>query len=396
MHPNHPPHHPRRPARPFARIATLTLAALAAQTALASDGYRLMYVKTDNPAVTYVDLARIEQQLADARAALASAGDPRQLADLAARVRRLEHQLAREQQDLADLRTTLARQELAWSAERETLHEARATLQKAHDDLLADLARQQRELDRNLAAAQSWEQERADLRRQLHREGLVRHGKSLRQSLDTRDSTALVGALNDVGLLLLSEGRTPEAEELFRRALVILDATVGRDDVATGTILEHLADTSLRRENPDAALAFYREAAEVFGARLGTDHPRYANTLNNLGNVQRQRGDLAEAERLYREAMRIYTSLGKRHQVARAVSAHNLGVLMMDLGRMEDAGPLLEQAADLLTRQRGAASNQAIMACQSLSDFYRMTGQPDRADHFQDLARDLALHQFAP
>lgn len=387
--------HPLQPTR-FILATALVLAALAAPQARASDGYRLMYVKTDNPAVTYVDLARIEQQLADARTALATAGDPQQLADLTARVRRLEHQLASEQEDLAALQTSFAHQERAWHAERETLLEVRTSLQQAHDELRADLARQQRELDRNLAAAASWEQERAELRRQLHREGLVRNGKSLRQTLDTRDSTALVGALNDVGLLLLSEGRTPEAEELFRRALVILDSTVGRDDVATGTILEHLADTSLRRDNPDAALAFYREAAEVFGARLGTDHPRYANTLNNLGNVQRQRGDLAEAERLYREAMRIYTSLGKRQQVARAVSAHNLGVLMMDLGRMEDAGPLLEQAASLLTRQRGAASNQAIMACQSLSDFYRMTGQPERADHYQNLARDLALTQFTP
>ncbi len=372
------------------------LGMMASQPVHAGDGYRLMYVKTDDPALTYVDLARMERQLAEAREALASSTDPQHLADLTARVHRLERQLAREQQQFTALRDDLHRQQLAWTSERETLREAYDTLQGTHTSLLAELDRQQRQIDRNLAAARSWEQERAELRRQLHRENLVRRGKSLRQTLDTRDSTALVSSLNDVGLLLQSEGRLPEAEELFRRALVVLDATVGRDDVATGTILEHLADTSMRRDNPDAALAFYREAADVFGARLGTDHPRYANTLNNLGNVQRQRGDLAEAERLYREAMRIYTTLGKRHQVARAVSAHNLGVLMMDLGRMEDAGPLLEQAADLLTRQRGTASNQAIMACQSLSEFYRVNGQPDRADHFQNLARDLAFNHFMP
>ncbi|HMO04888.1 MAG TPA: tetratricopeptide repeat protein [Kiritimatiellia bacterium] len=396
MHPSHPSRH-HRSLTDLKRAAwSVLLVAWFAQPLHAGDGYRLMYVKTDDPAVTYVDLARIERQLAEAREALAASTEPRQLAELTARIHRLERQLAREQADIAALRDDLNQQKLAWHAERETLQDAYDTLQDAHTGLLADLERKQRQIDRNLAAATSWEHERAELRRQLHRESLVRNGKSLRQTLDTLDSAALVSSLNDVGLLLQAEGRLPEAEELFRRALVVLDATVGRDDVATGTILEHLADTSMRRGNPDAALAFYREAAEVFGARLGTTHPRYANTLNNLGNVQRERGDFSEAERLYRETVRIYATHGKRHQVARAVAAHNLGVLMMGLGRMDDAGPLLEQAADLLTRQRGSASNQAIMACQSLSEFYRITGQPDRADHFQNLARDLAFNQFIP
>jgi tetratricopeptide (TPR) repeat protein len=355
-----------------------------------------MYVKTSDPTVTFVDLPKLERELTEARAALAAADHPEHTTELIARVHRLEDQLAREQQHVATLQSTLAGQEeqlraeiAAWKDEYNTLHQSR-------NGLLDELAIKQRQLNRHIAAHQAWEHERADLRRQLHREGLVRKGKTLRQELDTRDSGSLVWSLNDVGLLLLSEGRAPEAEELFRRALVVLDATVGRDDLATGTVLEHLATVSQQRDNLDAALSFYREAAEVFGSRLGPDHPRYANTLNSLGNVQRLRNQPGEAERLYREAIRIYSTGGKRHAVARAVTTHNLGVLMMDLARLEEAGPLLETSADLLARQRGGASAHAIVACRSLSDFYRVTGRPDRADHYRSLAQELAVDQLTP
>ncbi len=223
------------------------------------------------------------------------------------------------------------------------------------------------------------ETEAGALRVRLREEGLVRQGRALREEIGDAQDSALAWSLNDVALLMGSEGRHREAVALHRRALAILEASVGRDHLATGTALHNLAEASVRAGDVLAATEFYREAAGVFERRLGSAHPRLAAVLNGWGSALRVREDPVGAEALYRRAISIYERTADRGREDLAVPLHNLGLLMASQLRHEEARLVLERALAIVERYADAAGMQRAVVLRSLAQFYATTGNRTRS-----------------
>lgn len=225
-------------------------------------------------------------------------------------------------------------------------------------------------------------------------EGTVRAGRALREDLGDVNNIALVSSLNDVGLLMVSEGRLDRAEEMYRRALVILDHVNGRTGAISGTILQHLADVAWRKNDLPGAASFYQEAEAVFAQSVGTSSPRYAAALNGWAVVLHALGKTGDAETKYREALGIYEEKANRNHSDGAVVQHNLGLLLMEQGRLAEAGPLLEESVKRLERP-SVSQTKTMIALRTLARCHQLAGNRDEAAACEARADDLALNVMA-
>ena len=160
---------------------------------------------------------------------------------------------------------------------------------------------------------------------------------ALKLTRDGEDQHALGKALNDHAALLRATGRYDEAEPLYREAMQITGAALGKDHPDYAANLNNLAGLLRATGRTDEAEPLMREAMQITGAALGKDHPTYAANLNNLAALLEATGRYDEAEPLYREAMQITgTAVGKDHPTY-AASLNNLAALLEATGRY-DAG----------------------------------------------------------
>ncbi|HPT16096.1 MAG TPA: tetratricopeptide repeat protein, partial [Kiritimatiellia bacterium] len=232
-------------------------------------------------------------------------------------------------------------------------------------------------------------------RNQIKDESLIRQGKALREQLGPADNLALVGSLNDVGLVLLADGQLDLAGEMFRRAKAILDQSTDKASASAGTLLQHLAETAWAKNDLDAAAAFYEEAAQQFSAALGADHPRHAAALNGWARVRRDQQRPEEAEELYRMAIHVYERHADRNPADLAVPLHNLGLLLLEQGRLDDAGPLLERAEALVQSLPVPDPERALVVTRTLARYYQAAGRPEKAAECEQEANELALDALA-
>ena len=320
---------------------------------------------------------RGEEQLKGAQEKLEASGKEqarlqKQLADTEARLKALE-----KEKGAAVVRGTGLEKSLAdTEAQRKGLEKEKAAVS-------ARLA----ELEKAFSAEKA---NAVRLASRYNEEGLVRQGKALREQVDDLNNPALVWSLNDAGLLYLAEGKLDRAEEMFRRALVIMDNTSGRVNVSAGTLLQNLADIAWRKDNMAGADSLYKESAQAFALALGTSHPRYAAVLNSWASVLRAQQKYPDAEKMYRQAIGIYERTGKGLPVDLAVPAHNLALMLMEQGRLDEAGPLLERALSLVERQ-GPADARALVLMRTMSRYYRAIGDMEQSARYDERANELSL-----
>jgi|GEM_PF-5925668 hypothetical protein len=291
---------------------------------------------------------------------------------------------AKSQAEAAGLRTKLTESERTAKTQEAELGKLRKELEAAR--ILVDKTAQEAAADRSQA-------EEALRRReaQWQEEGLVRKGKALREHLDGVRDASLAWSLNDAGLVMLAERRWDEAADLFRRALSILDSTVGRSNAAAGTVLQHVADAARAKGEHLVAEAHYREAAETFRSALGASHPRYAAALNGLACALRDLQRSADAEALYRQAIGIYKKNKPKEAVVLAIPLYNLGLLLMEQNRAGEAGPLLEEAARLAEKSRTTNHEAYLAIVRSLARYYRASGQMDKAAETEERALNVLV-----
>ncbi len=133
----------------------------------------------------------------------------------------------------------------------------------------------------------------------------------------------LATSLNNLGFLLWSQRKFPEAEPLFREALAMRQRLYARSDhPELARSLNNLGVLLRDQEKYAEAEPFYH-AALAMERRLHAkaDHPELATSLNNLGGLLQKQGKYAEAETFYRDA------LAMRRLFARSVHPVLVGIL---------------------------------------------------------------------
>ncbi len=128
-----------------------------------------------------------------------------------------------------------------------------------------------------------------------------------------------IGRLNDLGLCEREQGRQKEAIVQFRRALAI---DKNGKNPETAVTLNNLASALLDSGAGAEAELHQRRALRILDATLGPRHTRTALSASNLGDILKARGKAAEARRYYEVALQVFTlRLGPEHEWTRDAQA---------------------------------------------------------------------------
>jgi tetratricopeptide (TPR) repeat protein len=264
---------------------------------------------------------------------------------------------------------------------------------------------------------------------------------SLRQAVEVAERALgprherLAPALCDLGMILVGNGRLPEAEGRLRRCLSIDDASakvrcIDRRARQVFT-LEILASLAVARGEAAESEALMRRAVALSTLEPSLGPADVADALNGLANLVVDRGGTREAGRLARRALALYervhdarhaevtevlvtlaavrarageaeeavallrragrvADLENARPVVKAAAAANLGALWMSQGRYQDAEPLLEQSLELGEQAVGTTHPGLLRPVQMLADCYRLRGRFSEAGALYERALDLA------
>ncbi len=138
-------------------------------------------------------------------------------------------------------------------------------------------------------------------------------------------NTAL--SLNNLAFLLQAQGDFAAARPLSERALAIREKTLGPDHPDTATSLNNLAVLLESQGDFAAARPVYERALAIHEKTLGPGHPDTARSLNNLAYLLHSRGDFAAARPLYDRALAICQKvLGPNHPSTETIASNLAGL----------------------------------------------------------------------
>ncbi len=166
---------------------------------------------------------------------------------------------------------------------------------------------------------------------------IERAGERVRTEL-TDSPRARARLLTRIGAFFNTETDPALAERYLEEGVAAWLELRGEDDPETATALNHLANTRHAQGRTDEADALYRRAAAAFAATLGDEHDE---TLMVLGNLA---GFLAEHARLD-EASDLLARIERAHRRRPEVDESALTGTLIRKARVLDKRGLLDEAA---------------------------------------------------
>ncbi|MBN2704098.1 MAG: tetratricopeptide repeat protein [Pontiellaceae bacterium] len=235
-----------------------------------------------------------------------------------------------------------------------------------------------------------WHNLRADHRAA---EPLMRRALAILESSLGENHPNVAASLNNLAQLLKATNRLAEAEPLMRRALAIDEAVLGLDHPEVAIDLNNLA-TLLQDTNRLAdAEPLIRRALDIAEGSLGENHPNVATCLNTLARLLQDTNRLADAEPLMRRALAIMEgSLGENHPNV-ATCLNNIAQLLQDTNRLADAEPLMRRALAINEASFGLNHPEVAISLNNLAQLLQATNRLAEAEPL--MRRALAIAEAA-
>ncbi|WP_407116449.1 CHAT domain-containing tetratricopeptide repeat protein [Bradyrhizobium sp. LMG 9283] len=213
-------------------------------------------------------------------------------------------------------------------------------------------------------------QGRDDLAEPIYKRAIALLEKSL--GLDT---ALIAPELSNLAALYQRQGRFTEAEPLFKRALTVSERSLSREHPDVGRALNNLATLYVKQERFADAEPLFQRALAIYQKAAGPEHPAVATVLNNIGQVDRDLNRDADAEAPIKRSLAIREKvLGPDHpDVAR--SLNNLAGLYEHQQRYAEAEPLFRRALSIRERALGPDHPDVATSTSNLAHFLQATGR---------------------
>ena len=183
-------------------------------------------------------------------------------------------------------------------------------------------------------------------------------------------------ALNNLGLLLESEGDLADAEAMYRRSADAHREALGDGHPATAAVLANVAGLLALRGESAAAARLLEQSLAVIGAAYGPDHDDTARLRNRLGEVFETLGRFDEAETQYNAAL----SARNEPSPERGLVLADLGRLLGVRGDLARAEPALAEAVRQLEAEPSGLDLELAEAVDSYGAVLRAAGRLERAE----------------
>ncbi len=156
--------------------------------------------------------------------------------------------------------------------------------------------------------------------------------------------------LNNIANVYRSQGKFEDAEANYKRAIAILENSVGDQHPNLATVLNNLAVLYRKQSKYKEAEVLYRRVLNIVEKAQGPEHRNVYISLNNLVLLYQKQGKYTEAEPLMKRALAILEkTLGPDHPDF-AAKLKNLARLQRYLGRDKEAAASEERAAGIEKR----------------------------------------------
>ena len=218
---------------------------------------------------------------------------------------------------------------------------------------------------------------------------LKRRKDAVARLQDSATPDAVVTALDDLGVAFLASGESAQAEDAFRRAFQLCQASALDADSLWAA--NNLA-VALKAQGPDR----YREAQKLYQetltARLRNDpdekNPSTFTSLNNLAVLLKVQGQVVEAERMYRRALQRRRAVLGNTDPDTLTSINNLASLLSVSGQTEEAERLYAEALAGCRAKLGNKDMDTLLSADNLASLLFREG---RAAEAEPLFREAAL-----
>lgn len=149
------------------------------------------------------------------------------------------------------------------------------------------------------------------------------------------------------------------------------DVRVARTQNNLGVVLEQSGKYA-------EAESLYKKALQIRQAKLGKNDPAIADTVNNLANLYKDRNKYTEAEPLYMKAIAIYSTVPKSGANL-AMAWNNLSVLHSKQGKMAQAESDLKRGIEYGEKSLRVEDDHLIEMTARLAELYDKAGKSDEA-----------------
>jgi serine/threonine protein kinase len=256
-------------------------------------------------------------------------------------------------------------------------------------------------------------------------EELTRKEIEIRRAVEGDDTMESAGALNNLGIYVMFQGRLEEAALIIEEANEAVRRLAGDQHPELAKGLENLGNVYYRLGQTDKTLELLAEVIEMRRAVLGDDSPQVARGLTNLGAVYRITGQYELAEETLRDAVvrmeRAYgpdhtdvasvhrtlgltlwklerlveaeTELRTAHGIAKAAYDEGtlglagyqnyLGRVLIQRKKFTEAEPLLIASYEAHVDAHGSDSEITAGAAKGLVELYEAWGRPNDADRYR-------------
>jgi CHAT domain-containing protein/Tfp pilus assembly protein PilF len=185
------------------------------------------------------------------------------------------------------------------------------------------------------------------------------------------DSPEYISAALNLGILYMSKGKYPEAEEIFDVALTIIPPS-------EPTYADVLNNQGLVYKNLgqfERSETIFKKIRKLDSLSIGNEHPDFAVTLSNLGQVLTDGGKYAEAEKALLLALQIQKKNNGAKTTSYGRKLNNLARNYEMWGQPEKAIPHLEEAMGIYKTTIGINSPDYATSSFNLGNAYWKAGK---------------------
>jgi tetratricopeptide (TPR) repeat protein len=173
-------------------------------------------------------------------------------------------------------------------------------------------------------------------------------------------------------------GPVLEADELLRRALSVREQAFGRKSTEVAMTLSDMAAAARLTKRTAEARLLCKRALDILNVTLGQTSVFTLDTMNLLGSIQLDNRRYGEAEQEFLHVLQLTRGSPAPEQSATALS--NLGVLYMQLGGLEKAGAYLEQAAETFASMGPVGRHMLAQALANIAEVRRLQRRYEDAE----------------
>jgi tetratricopeptide (TPR) repeat protein len=206
----------------------------------------------------------------------------------------------------------------------------------------------------------------------------------------------VASALNSLAVLLQDTNRLAEAEPLMRRALMIDEASLGPNHSQVGIRLNNLAALLKDINRLAEAEPLMRRALMIGEVSLGPDHPKVGIRVGNLAGLLEATGHFAEAEPFRRRALAIHEASFRPDHPYVAISLNNLALLLQATNRLDEAEPLYRRALAIDEKSYGPDHPTVAIRLNNLAGLLQATNRLDEAEPLMRRALAIDEKSYGP